>query len=262
MFTFRYPITRWPQGAAMHDLRQSNPLISVLFVWPSCCGLGATQGRFYEDLCPFEVLAGHGGFRRRDEMRNEFRGKVEGGLDCEKGVQAIWSSSDDGWAVAGSCSEEEWVITIKLRSCRKWPPVAPIAAITADNTLDKETPNICVCVFMHVRECACACLPLFSVCFFTTCGLQTSVPYCSFHPEVSVCCRGVSGRWALYWWSSLFLLAWRCLRAEALLGECGCSRDVFTPALADCRPNENQIWELSWFGVWYWHPSPLGSTGL
>lgn len=32
-----------------------------------------------------------------------------------------------------------------------------------------------------------------------------------------------------------------CLSAEALLGECGCSLDVFTPALADYRHNEIQI---------------------
>lgn len=45
--------------------------------------------------------------------------------------------------------------------------------------------------------------------------------------------------------------------SEALLVECGCSLDVFTPALANCRPNEIQIWELFWFRVWYWHLSRL-----
>lgn len=59
------------------------------------------------------MLAGHSDFRRRDEMRNEFIEKVgrkggwEEGVDCLKGVQTIWSSSDYSYAVDGSCSEEQ-----------------------------------------------------------------------------------------------------------------------------------------------------------
>lgn len=115
---------------------------------------------------------------------------------------------------------------------------------------------MCVCPSMHV------CIRvlythLCSVYFFTACRRQTSEPVCSFHPVVSIlCCRGGSGHQRLYWLSGLFLLAWLCFSVEALLGECGCMLDVFTPALADYRPNEIQIW-LCWFRVWYWHPSRL-----
>lgn len=42
---------------------------------------GGHSRALYEDLCSFEVLAGHSGFRRRDELRNEFRGKVDGGKE-------------------------------------------------------------------------------------------------------------------------------------------------------------------------------------
>lgn len=44
---------------------------------------GGHSRPIYEDLCSFEVLAGHGGFRRRDELGNEFRGKVEAGREGE-----------------------------------------------------------------------------------------------------------------------------------------------------------------------------------
>lgn len=43
-------------------------------------------------MCSFEVRTGHGGgFRRRDELRDEFRGKAEGGEEgiTGKGLQAI-----------------------------------------------------------------------------------------------------------------------------------------------------------------------------
>lgn len=60
----------------------------------------------------FEVLAGHSGFRGRDELRNEFREKVEGGRegrgeDCLKGAQRIWSSSEYSYVVSGSCRAEQ-----------------------------------------------------------------------------------------------------------------------------------------------------------
>lgn len=50
---------------------------------------GGHSRAIYEDLCSFEVFIEQGGFRIRDELRNEFRGKVEGG---SKGV---------GWRVEG-----------------------------------------------------------------------------------------------------------------------------------------------------------------
>lgn len=39
----------------------------------------------------FEVLAGHSGFRGRDELRNEFREKVEGGRGgwLERGTEDL-----------------------------------------------------------------------------------------------------------------------------------------------------------------------------
>lgn len=46
---------------------------------------GGHSRAVYEDLCSFEVLAGHSGFRRRDELRNDFREKEEGGL-LERGT--------------------------------------------------------------------------------------------------------------------------------------------------------------------------------
>lgn len=92
------------------------------------------------------------------------------------------------------------------------------------------------------------CVHLFSVYFLSFCGQQTSEPVCSFHPVVSILyCRGGSGHWALCWWARLFLLAWLRLSAEALLGKCGWSLDVFTPTLADCSANEIQIEIFSQF---------------
>lgn len=118
MFIFQYPIARLAHGVALHDLRQSKLLISVLFVWlfqPTCRGLGTTQGRFMRMCVFFEVLAGHSGFRGRDELRNEFGENVEeGGEDCLKGAQRVCSSSEYSYVVSGSCREEQWLITIKL----------------------------------------------------------------------------------------------------------------------------------------------------
>lgn len=46
---------------------------------------GVHSRAVYEDLCSFEVLAGHSGFRRRDELRNDFREKEEGGREGGRG---------------------------------------------------------------------------------------------------------------------------------------------------------------------------------
>lgn len=118
-----------------------------------------------------------------------------------------------------------------------------------------------ICVYVHACVRVYLCTFCSYICFL--CIFSQNVesrhlnPSAVFIHRFPSCCRGGSGHWALDWWSGLFLLAWLCLSAEALLGECGCSLDVFTPALADCRPNEIQIWELFRFRVWYWHPSRL-----
>ena len=73
MFTFQHPITRWAQRAASHDLRQSYPLISALFVWifqPTCGGLGATQGRFMRIYVLLKYSQVTVASTRRDELRN------------------------------------------------------------------------------------------------------------------------------------------------------------------------------------------------
>lgn len=62
----------------------------------------------YEDLCSFEVLAGHSGFSRTDELRKSSeKGGRLGGEDFLKGVQAIWSSSGCSYVVSGRCSMEQ-----------------------------------------------------------------------------------------------------------------------------------------------------------
>ena len=65
----------------LHELRQSSPLISpiVCLDFPvDLVRFGVRSRAIYEDLCSFEVLAGHSGFRGRDELRNEFRGRIVG----------------------------------------------------------------------------------------------------------------------------------------------------------------------------------------
>lgn len=65
----------------LHDLRRSSPLISALFVWifrKFLLRFGAGSRAIYEDLCSFEVIARPSCFRRQDELRDEFRGEVEG----------------------------------------------------------------------------------------------------------------------------------------------------------------------------------------
>lgn len=149
-------------------------------------------------------------------------GGWEGGEDCLKGVRMIWSSSDYSYVVDGSCNYEQWVITIKL-SHRKLPSMAPIMVIMSDNTLDKDTPVTRVCV--HACRPVCLRMCFIYVCLSLHVFLQH--PNRSFQPEVSILsCRGGSGHWALYEWSSLFLLAWLCLSAESWLVECDCAPDV------------------------------------
>lgn len=119
---------------------------------------------------------------------------------------------------------------IKLLSHRKCPHIAKITMRRADNTSDKDKPLM--------PMCAHACRQVY-LCDYKCVSWAA---FCGFQPVVLVHrYRGGAGQWALYWWSSLFLLAWLCLSAEALLGECGCSLNVFSPTLADYRPNEIQI---------------------
>ena len=204
MFTFQYWITWWAHGVTSHDLKQSNPLISALFVWifqPTCHGLGATEGWLRRICvllkCSQAMVVSEGGMSWG--MSSEWKSR-EGGRrgDCGKGGTSglvfFWRQ------LSRCCCEERWVITIKLLSRRKWPPIAPITVITADNTLDEETAII---FFLHLSS------------------------ECYFFLQGSLCVVR-----ALYWWLGLFLMARLRLRAEALSGECGCSLDVFTPTLA------------------------------
>lgn len=93
----------------MHDLRQSQPThqsIVCLDFPADLLRFGGHSRAIYEALCSFEVLAWHSGFRRRDELRNEFRGKVEEGTRGIVGKEYMQSGLFLT-AVAGRCSEEQ-----------------------------------------------------------------------------------------------------------------------------------------------------------
>lgn len=112
--------------------------------------------------------------------------------------------------VGGGCSNNQWVITIKLLSRRKWPSIAVITVITTDTTSDKEESV----VIAHV--CISLCVTSLCVCFHTSSRLET---ICSFHPEVSILSfrsfRSPGALWAICfsWLGCVSLLKLLCSTA-------------------------------------------------
>lgn len=200
----------------------------------------------YEDLCSFEVLAGYTGFSRTDELRKSSeKGGMQGGEDFLKGVQAIWSSSGCSYVVSGRCSVEQWLISIKPLSLRKWHYTGPITLITSDNTRPRNVTGMCC-----VDDCIEVCLYLFFLGVFFTMQIEDSSAHLQFssggfHPSMLGWFRSLSVLWVI----GLFPSVWLRPSAEALLVECGCSLDVFTPVLAGYRPNVIQIGEGFWSRV-------------
>lgn len=246
MFTFLYPITRLALSVALHDLRQSNPLISVLFVWlfqPACRGLGATGGWFMR-ICAL-LKCWQGTVASAGQMSWERVQRKEGGEDFLKGVQAIWSSSGCSYVVSGRCSVEQWLISIK--------PLSQEMTLYGSNYTDNIRQHLGprnVTGMCYVDDCIEVCLYLFFLGGGFTMQIEDSSAHLQFssggfHPSVLGWFRSLSVLWVI----GLFPSVWRRLSAEALLVECGCSLDVFTPVLAGYGPNVVQIGEGFWSRV-------------
>ncbi len=214
---------------------------------------GGHSRAIYEGLCSFEVLARHSGFRRRDELRNEFRGKVDGGKEGE--------IVGKGYRRAGlfltTCSVEQRVITVKLLSRRKWPPIAPITVITANNTLDKETPMIRVCVHACMRVCMCTlCIYIYFPCVFSQ-HANPSAVFIQRFPFSTVGVAQVAERSlcdpVYFSWLGCASVPKLCWVSVAAVWMCSLQHWQTTGLMRS---------RFSRFRVRYWHPSRLSHSVL
>lgn len=192
--------------------------IAVLLMWP--------QG----------VMSSEGGMRWGVQRNG---GGMEGRI-VWKGLRGSGLLLTTDNVVSGGCGNNQWLITIKLFSRRKWPSIAAITLITTDTTSDKEESvvNAHVCISLCVT----------SLCVFSY-KQQTSEPSCSFHPEVSILSfRSFRSPGALCfsWLGCVSLLKLRCSTAVAGW-MCSLQRWQATDLMRSRLVHP----------LWYWHFSRL-----